>query len=398
MKLSLKLLISLLTVATLSHGSASTLEIRPLNGTAFAEIGKSFSFECVFNKAGPIIWYNNSVVLAICSDCNSPCKVNKKKNPWGKAHATCDPKKLRSILTLTNLIWLDHTDSVACQTVEEFAETSLLVGSYSKLLHPQNSSQVPVLDQDFSLVCDIGPLDNIHVKWFNEQGKMTAHFIHCQAIHKESTSSKYAPPVPGRNITCNSKDRTSTLTISPVQMSLDGTTVGCFDQGDGDFYLYTFTVHAPVETVEIQPFNDTDLIEGREKTFVCLVGKSKPSPWIEWVINKESGSSRNVTSNAQIFHEVSGKFFKSKSVLKLTLHQSFKTLLCKATVANLPWVESENMELNVKFDVKVYIIIGCLLLVVVLAIFAVFLYCRYKRKKQDELEQNHGYHMIRKDM
>lgn len=107
-------------------------------------------------------------------------------------------------------------------------------------------------------------------------------------------------------------------------------------------------ISAPVETVEIQPFNDTDLIEGREKTFVCLVGKSKPSPWIEWVINKESGSSRNVTSNAQIFHEVSGKFFKSKSVLKLTLHQSFKTLLCKATVANLPWVESENMELNVK--------------------------------------------------
>lgn len=103
----------------------------------------------------------------------------------------------------------------------------------------------------------------------------------------------------------------------------------------------------PVETVEIQPFNNTELFEGREKRFVCLVGKSKPSPQIEWVINKESGSSRNVTSNAKIFHEASGKFFESKSVLKLTLHRSFKTLLCKATVANLPWVESANMELDV---------------------------------------------------
>lgn len=363
--------------------SSDALVLKPLNGTAFAEIGKSFSFQCLFKKIGYLTWFHYSIVLATCENCQSPCKVNRKNNPWeNKVMVTCDRKNMRSILTISNLTRLDHTDYITCQTTGRYIKDNLLVGRYSKKLHPQNSSQVPVIHQDFSLVCNLDNSTFPSAKWLNQQGQIIAYFIRCYAVHEDSTNDKYVSPAPGRSLTCNKKDNTSTLTISPVEMSLDGTSVGCFVESRGKLYLYTFTVHVPVETVEIQPFNNTELFEGREKRFVCLVGKSKPSPQIEWVINKESGSSRNVTSNAKIFHEASGKFFESKSVLKLTLHRSFKTLLCKATVANLPWVESANMELDVTPDNKAYIIIiTCLLLVLMPAIITGFLYFRMKGQR-----------------
>ncbi|CAE1176309.1 unnamed protein product [Acanthosepion pharaonis] len=308
--------------------STDALVLKPLNGTAFAEIGKSFSFQCLFKKIGYLTWFHYSIVLATCENCQSPCEVNRKNNPWeNNVKVTCDRKNMRSILTIFNLTRLDHTDYITCQTNGKYIKKNLLVGRYSKKLHPQNYSQVPVIHQDFSLVCNMDNSTFPIAKWFNQQGQIIAYFIRCFAVHEGSINPKYVSPASGRNLTCNRKDNTSTLTISPVEMSLDGTSVGCFVESRGNLYLYTFTVHVPVETVEIQPFNNTDLFEGTEKSFV------------------------------------SGKFFKSKSVLKLTLHRSFKTILCKATVANLPWVESANMELDVTPDNKAYIIIiTCLLL------------------------------------
>lgn len=114
---------------------------------------------------------------------------------------------------------------------------------YSKKLHPQNSSQVPVIHQDFSLVCNLDNSTFPSAKWLNQQGQIIAYFIRCYAVHEDSTNDKYVSPAPGRSLTCNKKDNTSTLTISPVEMSLDGTSVGCFVESRGKLYLYTFTVH-----------------------------------------------------------------------------------------------------------------------------------------------------------
>lgn len=387
MKLSLKLLMLILNVAAFSKVSTGTLELKPLNGTAFSEIGKGFAFQCIFDKDTPIIWYNNSIPIARCTSCKLPCKILTDRNPWGKTHVMCDIKNLRSILTLTDLTRLDHTDFVGCQSLFEFVQRNLLVGSYnSALIHPQNTSEVPVLNQSFALVCQLGSYGILHVKWFDEQGKIIAYFIRCYAMHNKITNSKYASPVEGRNITCDNEMRISTLTISTVQMSLDGTSVGCFNQAYGEMYLYKFTVHVPVESVEIQSSNDTESIEGTAATFVCLIGKSKPQPRVEWLINMESTSYRNVTSGSSMYSNASEKFFESRSTLILTLHRSYKTIQCRATVANLPWVESEKLLLDVKPNVKVYIIIGCLLLFLVVAIIAGFLLCQIKWKTQAALK------------
>ncbi|CAE1257208.1 CD22 [Acanthosepion pharaonis] len=137
-----------------------------------------------------------------------------------------------------------------------------------------------------------------------------------------------------------------TFHIKQVSLSQDGNMIGC--ESAGQLYLFHLTVNVPVTSVSIH-FPSQDLLENKDGIFVCKAEESKPEASFQWFIAYQNGSLQKIQQKFSISKTAKGKLWQTNSTLILKLKRDYKKIMCKARIENMPWTNSKDKSLDIKY-------------------------------------------------